>query len=248
MPEFVFATGDIAYSGKNHEYVLATEFFDKLIAAAGVKRERLFVVPGNHDVDRDRALGLSRTLDSEDEANEYFGQDRPLHHIVAKQEEFLSWYNSYFEGIRSLDVTSTCSRPESFEGEEGTLGILPINSALFCLDDHDHAKLWIGRRCLQNAVVQLKDLNPDISVALLHHPIHWMADTERSNISSTLQANIDFVLSGHLHQSETSFVETQAGKVLYFGGWGFLPDATIPEQGTLLLGGGPQRHSVPDKV
>ena len=216
VPEFVFATGDIAYSGKNHEYVLATEFFDKLIGAAGVRRERLFVVPGNHDVDRDRALGLSRTLGSGDQANEYFGQDRPLRHIVDKQEEFLSWYNSYFEGIRSLDVISTCSTPEIFEVEEGTLGILPINSALFCLDDNDHAKLWIGRRCLQNAVAQLEGLNPDISVALLHHPIDWMADTERSNISSTLQANIDFVLSGHLHQSETSIVETQAGKVLYF--------------------------------
>ena len=115
-------------------------------------RERLFVVPGNHDVDRDRALGLLRTLGSEDQANKYFGQDRPLRHIVDKQEEFLSWYNSYFEGIRSLDVISTCSTPELFEAEEGTLGILPINSALFCLDDNDHAKLWIGRRCLQNAV------------------------------------------------------------------------------------------------
>ena len=90
---------------------------------------------------------------------------------------------------------------------------MPINSALFCLGDDDHAKLCIGRRCLGEAVNKLQDLNPDISVALLHHPIDWLADYERSNIRSILQDKVDFVLSGHLHESDTSSVETQHGKV-----------------------------------
>ena len=85
VPELVFVTGDIAYSGKRQEYDLATDFFDNLIKAAGVDRQSLFVVPGNHDVDRDRAVGLARTLGSGEEADKYFGQDRPLHHIVSKQ-------------------------------------------------------------------------------------------------------------------------------------------------------------------
>ena len=59
-PDVVFATGDIAHSGKTHEYDLATQFFDALIEAAGVDRRRLFVIPGNHDVDRDLSVGLAR--------------------------------------------------------------------------------------------------------------------------------------------------------------------------------------------
>jgi hypothetical protein len=38
VPDVIFATGDVAYSGKAQEYALATEFFDDLLEAAGLKR------------------------------------------------------------------------------------------------------------------------------------------------------------------------------------------------------------------
>lgn len=64
VPDVIFATGDVAYSGKAQEYALATEFFDDLLEAAGLDRRRLHLVPGNHDVDRTRGVGLARTLES----------------------------------------------------------------------------------------------------------------------------------------------------------------------------------------
>ena len=59
-PDLVFATGDIAYSGKADEYKLATQFFDDLLDATGLDRRHLFLVPGNHDVDRSLVPGLAR--------------------------------------------------------------------------------------------------------------------------------------------------------------------------------------------
>jgi 3',5'-cyclic AMP phosphodiesterase CpdA len=52
--DFVLATGDIAYAGKAPEYKLAVAFFDELAAATAVPREKIFCIPGNHDIDRDR--------------------------------------------------------------------------------------------------------------------------------------------------------------------------------------------------
>src|SRR3954454_11573056 len=49
--DLIFATGDIAHGGQAGEYEQASSFFDALLAAAGVTKERLFVIPGNHDVD-----------------------------------------------------------------------------------------------------------------------------------------------------------------------------------------------------
>ncbi len=56
-------TGDLAFSGKPHEYGTLTnpgpftvsEFLSRTLAGLGLERtpERLFVVPGNHDIDRD---------------------------------------------------------------------------------------------------------------------------------------------------------------------------------------------------
>ena len=51
-PDLICFTGDIAYSGQSHEYAEATLFFDELLTRLGVDKSRLFVVPGNHDVDR----------------------------------------------------------------------------------------------------------------------------------------------------------------------------------------------------
>jgi DNA repair exonuclease SbcCD nuclease subunit len=67
--DLVFMTGDVAHSGKASEYALATAFFDDLLAAAGLGRRQLFVVPGNHDVDRESGIGLARTLTSREESD-----------------------------------------------------------------------------------------------------------------------------------------------------------------------------------
>lgn len=52
--DFILATGDLAYSGKTEEYTIAAIFFDALGVAAGVPKERIFCIPGNHDIDRER--------------------------------------------------------------------------------------------------------------------------------------------------------------------------------------------------
>ena len=50
--QFVVVTGDIAFSGKSREYDLAAEFFKSLASALGLAMDRIFICPGNHDVDR----------------------------------------------------------------------------------------------------------------------------------------------------------------------------------------------------
>ena len=49
---FVFFTGDAAHSGKPEEYEEVTNFFDALCEELAIGFERLFVIPGNHDIDR----------------------------------------------------------------------------------------------------------------------------------------------------------------------------------------------------
>lgn len=213
-PDLIFATGDVAYSGKAGEYEVATAFFDALLAAAGTDRRHLFIVPGNHDVDRPQGAGLARTLASSDEADAYFEPSIYKGHISRKQAAFVKWYNRYFDGIRAFPETSTCGPVEPVDARGHKVGILPLNSALFCLDD-DHAKLWIGRRCLDAAVAELKVLGAALNVALLHHPLDWLHDEERSNIRTMLRANADLILHGHLHETDVEHVVGVTGAALH---------------------------------
>jgi len=49
-PDFIAFSGDITHGGLTEEYDLAsTEFFDPLLEVTALTKDRLFIVPGNHD-------------------------------------------------------------------------------------------------------------------------------------------------------------------------------------------------------
>ena len=50
--DLVCFTGDVADWGKPEEYGPATDFIDALLRHLSLPIERLFLVPGNHDIDR----------------------------------------------------------------------------------------------------------------------------------------------------------------------------------------------------
>jgi len=214
-PHIIFASGDIAYSGQPAEYGLATQFFDQLLDAAGLDRSRFHVVPGNHDVDRKLGAGLARTLHSRSEADDYFAPHAPKPHLTQKLAAFLGWYQSYFAGIRNMPVNSTCGTLELVRLQGYKLVIFPINTALFCQDDNDHEKLFVGRRCLSDALEEIKSIDANLKVALMHHPLEFLSGIERPNIRAGLIDYLDVVLTGHLHEEGIARVHIGEGRNLY---------------------------------
>jgi hypothetical protein len=69
VPDCVVITGDLAYSGKADEYMAARAWLEQALwpalspeLAAALPRDRLLLVPGNHDVDRARVGGGVRRI------------------------------------------------------------------------------------------------------------------------------------------------------------------------------------------
>ena len=88
-PEIIVVTGDIAFKGIKAEYDLAKVFFDDLLAALDLKSDRLFLVPGNHDVNRDK----------------YRPTDIPKYNNM---HELNTELENQKLGIRYTQVTTTC--------------------------------------------------------------------------------------------------------------------------------------------
>ena len=213
-PDLIFATGDIARNGKANEYVFATKFFDDLLNAAGLTKDRLFIVPGNHDVDRKMGRGLARTLRTKEDADEFFDPNFPTPHLTLKFHAFSEWYNDYFKTIRSFPLNTTCSPVEVVTIRKSKIAILPLNSALFCIDDHDDEQLFIGRRCFDEAKKQLQELETDLNIALIHHPLDRLSPLEQSNIETVLKESVDLLLQGHFHQVVTERIVSADGGYL----------------------------------
>ena len=50
--DFVCITGDLAFSGESDEYDRVSPHIDDLLDVTGLSRDRLFMIPGNHDVEQ----------------------------------------------------------------------------------------------------------------------------------------------------------------------------------------------------
>ena len=50
--DFIIITGNLARKGKKEDYAVARLFCKKLLSATGLSYKQLFIIPGNHDVDR----------------------------------------------------------------------------------------------------------------------------------------------------------------------------------------------------
>lgn len=96
----VLISGDIAFAGAEDEYQFATDWLkDLLCPAAGCSMDDIFVIPGNHDVDRDKtasrmhadARNSLRQLnegDADDVLREYLSEPTSSQLIFAPLENY----------------------------------------------------------------------------------------------------------------------------------------------------------------
>lgn len=206
-PDYIFVTGDIANWGLAKEYAAASVFFDELLRVTKLSKAELFVVPGNHDVDRKQGKFLNRTLDSVSDSDDYFATDNRHPHVLDKQKNFIDWHNKFFEGVRSIAVDSSVLGVDEVRSSGIKLRVIRLNTALFCQGDDDHGKLWLGRRCL-NKLPAKEAVEDGFTVGLMHHPLDWLHEAERTSTAGLVRERCDFILRGHLHETD---VESVAG-------------------------------------
>ena len=91
------------------------------------------------------------------------------------------------------------------------VGIAGLNSAWSCAGDEDDRQLWLAAEWQFNAAKSaLKDAT--LRIALMHHPIDNLNQTERDNVTRRLASDFHFFLHGHAHNAwvETSTCITVA--------------------------------------
>jgi len=202
QPDFVVVSGDIAFQSAPKEYDLARQFFDELLTVTRLSKERLFIVPGNHDVDRNSispgASAIASSLQSRDAINGVLtaAEDRRL--IFLKFKHYAAFANDCFEGHLSFD-DERYFYVQHFDQSDKRLAVLCLNSAWLSTGDHDRGRLALGERQVRQALGAARDA--DVRIALLHHPFDWLQEFDRNDCEALLMQECDFVLHGHLHRT-----------------------------------------------
>lgn len=200
----VLICGDIAYSGKETEYNVMKEWLDSLCALLGTEKENVWMVPGNHDVERPvagsksvkdiRALLRKTDLLKLDNELRATLQDENQGPLLLKALTNYNKFASFFE--------CETNPPEIFWVDEIPLGskyrvrIHGLNSALVSGPEDDvqadATKLILGS--FQTTIT------PDdgvVNIVLSHHPLRWIRDEVTA--SRDLNGRTHIQLYGHIH-------------------------------------------------
>ena len=208
-PDFAIVSGDIAFQGAADEYALARQFFDDLLKAIDLPKSRLFIVPGNHDVNRQAitrgAATIASSLDNRQAVEEVLtvAADRSL--IFRKFDHYASFVNDYFEGTLAFD-DEHYFYVHCFGLANRRVAVLGLNSAWLAMSDKDRNQLLLGERQVRTALTAARDA--DLRLAVMHHPFDWLQDFDRYDVESLLCNGCHFVLHGHMHQTGLLQVRT----------------------------------------
>jgi len=215
--DLVCFTGDATDWGKEKEYNAASDFFRALMEHLGLPMDRLFLIPGNHDIDRSihseyweklrdtflqgDGLTLSRWLAG-------IGLPPPgaksdwLDAVLARQTAYRDWIKTL--GREELDPASNTHGRVGYRHTPDLpdlpfpVQVIGLDTAWLAGDNYDAQKLWLTDDQIMRHTTDVEgNPLPGLRLALCHHPLWDLADHHRA--ANLLAKHTDVLLRGHLH-------------------------------------------------
>jgi len=165
------------------QYQDVEEFLTKVrqLFTVEIPKQNLFLVPGNHDVDRnevtdEQALWLDQQKDAES-VNSLIKQG-------GKQwQRYMERLTQYRKFLKKHQYTHLLSDPERLIYHEVReingvkIGIGGFNSAWSCGKDQEKGTLWLGGDWQNGTIINnLKSKQAELKLALIHHPAGWLSN------------------------------------------------------------------------
>jgi hypothetical protein len=206
----ILVSGDIAYSGAWEQYEAAGRWLDELAAKIGCPIHRVQMVPGNHDMNRDKlSIGGSHLLDyiragGPTEYEQVISNAHDRATLLSRFEDYSRFSIGYNCGLNDEAKFDTNLRIEVGPGR--WIRFVRLNSSLLCTgkEKHDPPELMIGARQFpipRNAGEE--------NIVLVHHPLHWYKDAE--GVRQYVRSRARVLISGHEHDPKVSIDEVGDG-------------------------------------
>ena len=216
-PDLLFFTGDIAFgetprSHLEEQYQAAEELLIRLEELFRLERSNIFLVPGNHDVNRTRVTEADTNwLDSHLRGGD--DATRPIDQLWAEPEavayqRYLERLENYAAFVQRAGLRHLLQNPRGLtythrrDVNGVDVAVTGLNTAWSSSRDKEKGKLWLAQRQVRaNATVAT---NADLAIALGHHPPGWFNEFEDPAWYQFLSSHYHFYLHGHEHDDWVS--------------------------------------------
>lgn len=222
--KYLFITGDLRYAPDGNFDVDTVAFLHNLRKALGVSVENVFVVPGNHDIDRsdsERTAALNTIWNDVDKYyNPKIGviQENELDGIYQSQSSFNSIMDEFYQDYPERIIKYNNKTQPHFTVTTEDFNIIHVNSTLLYSAEHER-DLIVGTDKMMDALESLDIHKP--SILLTHYSYDFLSRPEQNEVLNLLvDYNVMIWLAGHEHdenlrRQKDYFYEFQSGNMLY---------------------------------
>ncbi len=217
--DLVVLSGDLADRGVAEEYEVARDLLiEPLITRLGIARDRLITVPGNHDVDRTAIRanverGLAQGLSDREGVENLLAEPRDVADALERLENWTAFMEEADLGGDGSTEIGALTAVRRFKIDGSPVGIAMLNSAWRCSGNAGKGSLLVGMPQAEVALREIADC--ELRLAVLHHPLDWLAAFEADQLQLELEAQGVIVLSGHEHSADPGAFKSPRGESLY---------------------------------
>jgi predicted MPP superfamily phosphohydrolase len=204
-PDAVLLTGDVAFSAAQkdpQEYARASMWLRQLLSDLGLEIDRLFCVPGNHDVPRVPAENqnlarLVRELRSGSSIDNAIADPADALLVSSRMEHYMAFYEAFRPAATGHGRAQLGHWMHVLRGVAPfPVALVGLNSSLLAADNLDHGTLQVGKVQVTETLLQAQP-SESLVIALTHHPHGWLSDGVTLRSLMLRRAHIH--LHGHLH-------------------------------------------------
>lgn len=202
---FLLISGDITYSGKKEEYIIASELLNDFIK----KLKKLFnlnikciMIPGNHDCNFEvkQDIDVRNTLIKKCREDGFKNIDNENSGIISfcckVQNNFNNFYNKYIDKDKLLnDFKLLKIYKYSFNNYNILFNC--FNTAWISSIDEKPGELYFPTELYTDLFNNIRNI--DFSISILHHPIHWQSENSRRKLLKLVEDHSDLIITSHEH-------------------------------------------------
>ncbi|WP_406539578.1 metallophosphoesterase [Fibrobacter sp.] len=186
-------------------------FLNKITDTIKITRERIFFVPGNHDIDRTEAneyieKAINEDLTDVDKVKSFIKNNRQSLKNLKPIESYKKFETKFYEksfGKKYISNFESCFFYEN-------IGVACLNSSW--RSSIETYNLVLGRSQVDESLNFLKDA--DIRIAVMHHSLEDLVEFDREDVRKALYKNFDILLTGHKHKLDLSLSTNFQGTLL----------------------------------
>ena len=197
--DYIFITGDLRYAPMGEFAADTVDYINKLLNVTNLTVDRLFIVPGNHDIERDAEGRAEAILES---IKDYSPKDGALASdkmaaVHCGHTEFRKMMHTIYHENQEQAASYDDDEKPHFVTETKDFNIICIDTALTYTKQRNN-NLFIGTEYIMDLLEELNQDKP--SIILTHYSFDFLERSEQMQIVQLLKDfHVQLWLAGHEH-------------------------------------------------